>query len=183
MTSNRLACLAVVVTAAGAAALPMVARAQPAPPPTMAPSMAPASPNVPPGVVYKRPDNVIGTGQSLPLSNNSSNITSSDTHSVIAPRLPAPAIDENSPPAAFLQAARAALAAGHTGEGQESLERAESRALDRSVRPSTANQPSQQSLVQQIADARGALSTGDRARAIQLIDVALRNPEATAPAN
>jgi hypothetical protein len=186
MSVQRLAGLPLAVLAAAAmagAAMPAAARAEDAPPIVVAPMVvAQAAPAVPPGTVYKRPDNVIGTGQSLPLSNNSSNITPGDTRSVIAPRLPAPPIDENSPPGAFLRAARAALAAGHTGEGQEALERAESRALDRSVRPSTAGQPSQQSLVQQITEARGALSSGDRGRAIQLIDVALQNPEAAAPA-
>jgi hypothetical protein len=121
---------------------------------------------------------VIGTGQSLPTSGNASNITPGDTASIIAPRLPDPPLDDNAPPIAFLRAARNALAAGRTGEGQEALERAESRALVRSVRPSTANQPSQQPLVREITLARDALAAGNSPRAIELIDNALRNPDA-----
>jgi alkylation response protein AidB-like acyl-CoA dehydrogenase len=125
-----------------------------------------------------RPGNVIGTGQSLPTSGNASNITPGDTASVIAPRLPDPPLDDNAPPFAFLRAARNALAAGRTGEGQEALERAESRALVRAVRPSAANQPSQQPLVREITLARDALAAGNTPRAIELIDHALRNPDA-----
>ena len=132
-------------------------------------------PNTPDGA---RPGNVPGTGQSLPLSNDASNITPSDTHSVIAPRLPDPEVGENAPPRAFLEAARRALAANRTGEAQEAMERAESRALSRSVAPARADQPSRQSLVSQIAEARGALSSGDRSRAIRIVEEALRNPEA-----
>ncbi len=126
-----------------------------------------------------RPGNDIGTGQSLPLSNNASNITANDSHSLIAPRLPTPAVSESAPPAMFLRAARDALAAGRTGEAQEALERAETRALSRPVRPSLARQPSGSPLVQQIAQARTALSGGDRQGAIRLIDSALGNPDAT----
>lgn len=97
---------------------------------------------------------------------------------VIVPKLPAPVLAEDAPPAAFLAAARNAIAANRLPEAQEALERAESRALDRSVRPSAARQPSGQPLVRQIAAARQALSGGDRARAVQLIDSALRAPAA-----
>jgi hypothetical protein len=152
-----------------------MAQTYPPPPPEPAPPSLAQSPT------GARPGNVIGSGQSLPTSGKSSNITPGDTASVIAPRLPEPAIDENAPPMAFLNAARRALAAGRSGEGQESLERAESRALDRAVRPSQANQPSRQPLVQQIKQARDALAAGDAARAIQLIDVAIGNPDARRP--
>jgi hypothetical protein len=93
--------------------------------------------------------------------------------------LPVPPIDENAPPSAFLQAAQTAIAANRTGEAQEALERAESRALDRSVRPSKVGQPSRQPLVQQIAQAREALGAGDRQHAVSLIEAAIANPEAT----
>jgi hypothetical protein len=71
-------------------------------------------------------------------------------------------------------AARQALAAHQTGAAQEALERAETRALDRSVAPSQAGDPSGQRLIKQINDARNALSTGDTAGAMQIIDSALR---------
>ncbi len=50
-------------------------------------------------VTGARPGNVIGTGQSLPLSDKASNATSSDTRSVIAPRLPTPSVGDDSTPA------------------------------------------------------------------------------------
>jgi hypothetical protein len=90
-----------------------------------------------------------------------------------ATQLPVPDIDENAPPAAFLDAARHAIAAGRNGEAMEALERAESRALIRSVRPSLVDRPSRQPLVDRIAEARAALAGGDRMRTLELIDQAL----------
>jgi hypothetical protein len=125
-----------------------------------------------------RPGNDIGTGQSLPLSSTAGNIGPGDTHNLIAGRLPTPAIDENAPPAAFIDAARQALAAGRTGEAQEAIERAETRALDRAIPPSQAGTPSQQPLVQQLRDARMALGSGDKPRTMAILAAALQNPEA-----
>ncbi len=139
------------------------------------PAHAQPVPNTPNGA---RPGNIPGTGQSLPLSNNASNISASDTRSLIAPRLPNPDVGESAPPRLYLEAARRALVANRTGEAQEALERAETRALDRSVRPSRAGDASGQPLVRRIADARAALSTGDRALAIQIIEAATGNPGA-----
>ncbi len=129
-----------------------------------------------------RPGNVIGTGQSLPLSSVASNITPSDTQSLIAPRLPAPPVGDNAPPREFLMVARQALAANQTGVAQEALERAESRALTRSVVPSTAGMPSSQPLVQIISNALRALAAHDTGTAMTLIDQAAANPEAVAQA-
>ncbi len=142
------------------------------------PALAQTVPNTPDGA---RPGNIPGTGQSLPLSDRASNITQSDTTSPIAPRLPSPDVSESAPPRVFLEAARRALAANRTGEAQEAMERAESRALSRSVAPSRAGDPSRQSLVRQIAEARGALATGDRGRSISIIETAIANPEAGEP--
>ncbi len=116
-----------------------------------------------------RPGNVIGSGQSLPLSDKASNATAGDTRSLIAPRLPTPSAGDDSPPRAFLESAQRALVLGRTGEAQEALERAESRLLDRSVAPSRANDPSPQPVVKDVGDARRALAAGDRARAQQII--------------
>jgi hypothetical protein len=160
------------LTAGAAPALAQTIQTEPLP------ALRPPPPASPPA----RPGNDIGTGQSLPTSNTASNIGPADTHAVIAPRLPAPEIGEDAPPGAFLRAARISLAAGRTGEAQESLERAETRALDRSVALGTTGRPSGQSLVRQITDALAALSTGDRSRTMTLIDIALRDPEANAPA-
>lgn len=121
-----------------------------------------------------RPGNEIGTGQSLPLSNNASNILPSDTGSVIAPRLPSPNVSDSSGPRDFLIAARAALASNRTGEAQEALERAESRSLAGNVLASDINTPSQQTAIRNITLARQALASGDKGAAIQAIDVALQ---------
>jgi len=104
-----------------------------------------------------------------------------DVPAVLGTRLPPPDVDADAPPAAFLDAARRALAAGRGGEAMEALERAESRALSRSVRPSLAGKPSRQSLVQVIAQARAALAGGDRLRALQRIDQALAVQAAAEP--
>ncbi len=117
-------------------------------------------------------------GGKQPMSTTSSNTGPGDTETTWAPSLPAPMVDEDAPPAAFLDAARKAIATNATGEAQEALERAESRALDRAVKPSTAGQPSHQPLVQQISAARQALAAGDRAKSLSLIQAAIANPEA-----
>ena len=71
------------------------------------------------------------------------------------------------------QAARASLVAGRTGQAQQSLEMAETRALDRVVPQGQTNAPSDSQIVARIQDARHALGSGDSAHAIQLIDLAL----------
>jgi hypothetical protein len=120
-----------------------------------------------------RPGHEPGTGESLPLSNNASNIAPTDTRSNIAPTLPQPAIGEHATTQDYLKAARTALVAGRTGQAQQSLEMAETRALDRSVAQGQTNAPSDSQLVSRIRDARHALGSGDRAHAIQFIDLAL----------
>jgi len=120
-----------------------------------------------------RPGHQIGVGESLPLSNNASNISAADTRSTIAPTLPAPTIGGDGAAHDYLQAARASLVHGHTGQAQQSLEMAETRVLDRSVAAGQTAAPSDSPLIARIRDARHALGGGDRARAIQLIDLAL----------
>lgn len=120
-----------------------------------------------------RPGNVIGTGNSLPRSGQASNITRSDTRSTIAPQLPVPTVGPNAGPEQFLTVAQSALQRHRTGEAQEALERAETRALDRSTSPANAGTPDQSPMIQQINDARTALGHGDTARASQIISQAL----------
>jgi len=120
-----------------------------------------------------RPGHEPGVGESLPLSNKASNIAPADTRSNIAPTLPQPAIGENATTQDYLRAARAALIADRAGQAQQSLEMAETRALDRSVPQGQTNAPSDIQLVSRIRDARHALGSGDRTHAIQLIDLAL----------
>jgi hypothetical protein len=91
------------------------------------------------------------------------------TGEVIVPRLPVPALGPNATAEQYLQAAQSALQARRDGEAQEALERAETRLLDRSITPSTANQPDQNATVRQIGQARDALRRGDRAAATQIV--------------
>jgi hypothetical protein len=97
-----------------------------------------------------RPGNDIGTGSSLPFSERSSNITPQDTRSTIAPNLRSPPIGENASVRDYLVAARTALLQGRTGEAQQSLEMAETRALDRSVPLFQTDAPSKNPLVDEI---------------------------------
>jgi hypothetical protein len=120
-----------------------------------------------------RPGNVIGTGSSLPRSDHASNIEAGDTRSDIAPNLPSPGVGENATARDYLASARAALVAGHTGEAQQSLEMAETRALDRSVPRSQIDYRSASALIERIGEARQALGEGNRAQAVQIIDGAL----------
>jgi hypothetical protein len=120
-----------------------------------------------------RPGHTAGVGISLPLSNKASNIVPADTHSIIAPTLPPSPAGDDAASRDYLRAARASLVAGHTGQAQQSLEMAETRALDRSVVQGQANMPSDSQLVSRIRDARHALGGSDRTHTIQLIDLAL----------
>ncbi len=104
-----------------------------------------------------RPGHVPGVGESLPKSNKASNINGSDTPSGVAPTLPASDL----------------VATGRTGQAQQALEMAETRALDRSVVATEAGTPNASTLVQRIHDARMALGHADTASAIRLIDLAL----------
>jgi hypothetical protein len=152
-------------------ALPALAQqAPPLPPYTPAPTTSPLAPL--PGDTTAAGDDK-PTGQVRATSDTSSNISAADTRSNIAPALPTPDANGDTPQA-FLMAARQALQANRTGEAQEALERAESRALSRDVAPSQADTPLADPLVQQIGTARQALSVGNTAAALQAIDGALR---------
>jgi hypothetical protein len=112
----------------------------------------------------------LGTGRD-PLSTRASNIGPQDTRSGVAPALPIPSsVGPDSSPVAYLHAARNALAAGHTGEAQQSLEMAETRQLARVVPPDAANTPDGDPVVSQIDSALRALGHGDRAQALQIVD-------------
>lgn len=90
--------------------------------------------------------------------------------------LPAPAVADEAAPSEFITAARSAIAAGRSDEAMEAIERAESRVLIRSVRPSRAGVPSDQALVRLLAEARGALGQGDRAGALAMLAEVLASP-------
>ncbi len=132
--------------------------------------------STPPGInpnTGARPGNEIGTGNSLPLSNNASNIGPGDTPSTIAPRLPSPDVGPGADPRQLLEAARGALAANRTGEAQEALERAETRLLDRIVDPSQIRVADNTPVVEDIRAARMALGAGERSKSAKMIDAAL----------
>jgi hypothetical protein len=158
-----------------------------APPPPIyggqAPAYAPAPSYTPPptysaGPPAARPGHSPGEGISYPLSNSASNIAPGDTRSTIAPTLPTPALGPGAGPVQYLQAARASLAAGRTGEAQQSLEMAQTRLLDRSVPYNAVNTPSANPAVAQISEALRALGAGDRMRAMQIIDATIPRAQA-----
>lgn len=96
---------------------------------------------------------------------------------VLGQALPAPDVEDDAPPRAFLAAAKQALGAARFDVAMEALERAESRALIRSVRPSLAGVPSDQKIVKDIQAARHALDAGDRAGSLAAIEAALADPD------
>jgi hypothetical protein len=116
-----------------------------------------------------------GDRESLPRSTKASNIVTSDTRSNVAPTLPSPGLNEAATSRDYLRAARASLAAGHTGQAQQSLEMAETRELGGSTAPDLAGRATDNPKVVEIKDALHALGSGDKAHAMQIIDVALRN--------
>jgi hypothetical protein len=133
-------------------------------------AQAPSGPSAATGA---RPGHEAGIGDSLPRSDKASNIVPADTRSSVAPTLPSPTIGENAASRDYLKVARASLVDGRTGQAQQSLEMAETRALDRWVPQGQTIVPSDSLLISRIRDARQALGGGDRKRAIQLIDLAL----------
>lgn len=136
---------------------------------------------VPPGanpVTGARPGNDIGSGMSMPMGSNASNINPTDTTSPIAPNLPSPDLGPGASVQDYLIAARNALAAGKTGEAQQSLEMAETRLLDRSTPLFQTNTPSANPVVGQISQALQALAAGDKPRCVALIEAAIPNAKA-----
>ena len=114
-----------------------------------------------------------GTGLSGPASAKASNITGSDSRSSIAPHLPQPPGGITEGPRGYLRAADRALAMHRTGEAQQALEMAETRLLDRSTPADAAGQPSQNPMVERVAEARRALGAGDLAGARAAIKMGL----------
>lgn len=188
MRNITLPCALLFNLAAGAAVaqapIPAQAPASVPPPPAAmsAPAPTPVGPQgVPPGAdptTGARPGNVIGTGMSLPMGSNASNINPTNTPSEIAPNLPSPDVGEGASAQAYLIAARNALAAGRSGEAQQALEMAETRLLDRSTPLFQTNTPSANPVVSQISQALQALAAGDRPMCMTLIEAAIPNAQA-----
>jgi hypothetical protein len=118
-----------------------------------------------------RPGNEIGTGMSLPRSDRAGNLDAATTHSALAPNLPAP--QNSGGVRALLMEARQDLAADRSGAAQEALERAETRALDRSVPVGSEHIPAGDPVVSAVSQARAALAAGNMRGAIGIIDAAL----------
>jgi len=100
-----------------------------------------------------------------------------DATAILVPNLPSPTIGENASPRDYLLAARAALVLGRTGEAQQALEMAETRALDRSVPLFKTDMRIGDPLIGDIEQALKALGEGDRSRAVQIIEAALIHAE------
>lgn len=134
---------------------------------------APALAQMPPDTATgARPGNEIGTGMSLPRSDQAGNMNAATTHSELAPNLPAPEGADTL--RALLYAARNALAAHRTGEAQEALERAETRALDRDIPAGTERMPAEGPMIRRIEAARDSLANGDTNGAIAILNGMLR---------
>jgi len=114
-----------------------------------------------------------GMHSSEPRSTKDANIVPADTRSAVAPDLPTPPVGPDAGADAYLQAAQNALSRGRTGEAQQSLEMAETRALGGSIPQGAATIPGDTSRVTRIHDALQALGEGDRQKAVQLIQLAL----------
>ncbi len=131
----------------------------------------PAAAQAQPSPDGARPGNVIGTGQSLPRSDNAGNLNPQTTRSELAPNLPAPPASDDLQ--TLLLDAKSSLQSGHTGQAQEALERAETRALDRSVVRGNERVPASSPVVAQISQALQAVGSGQTDQAIRLIDAAV----------
>ena len=95
----------------------------------------------------------------------------------LATALPAPPLGDDASPAEFLRAAAHALAAGRSGEAQQSMEMAQTRLLDRSVPLGSTGIPSEQPAVKLISEGLQALSAGDRDTCLRKIEAARRATE------
>ncbi|WP_428483384.1 hypothetical protein [Rhodopila sp.] len=120
-----------------------------------------------------RPGNNGAAGMPMPRGSSASNLTPEDTHSITAPDLPAPDLPDSHRPSDLLRAAEGALAAGRTGQTQESLEMAQTRLLDRSVPLGRTHTVSDNPTVGQISQALQALASHDRGTCMQFIQAAL----------
>lgn len=143
-------------------------------PAALAQSAAPPGANPETGA---RPGNEIGTGMSMPLSDRAGNILPAENGPPYAARLPDPPVDDNASVSSFLLAARGALAAGRTGEAQEALERAQTRALDRSVPLFHTGDPIRDPLIERIHAVLTALGGGDRMQAMEVLEQAINQAQ------
>ncbi len=120
-----------------------------------------------------RPGHEPGVGESLPRSDRAGHILEGSPNMTVANTLPDPGIPEDATPIDYLRAARASLLVGHTGQAQQSLEMAETGALNAPVRSGAAAAAVNDGLIARIKDALQALGRGDNPGSIHMIDLAL----------
>ena len=120
-----------------------------------------------------RPGHIPGVGESLPRSDKAGSILEGNPRVTIANTLPDPGISDNALPVDYLRAARASLLLGHTGRAQQSLEMAETGALNTTVLRGTENVPTNGPLIERIRTALQTLGHGDSAETVRVIDSAL----------
>lgn len=108
-----------------------------------------------------------------PSSVMASNILAADTHSDIAPSLPATGLNFDASPGQFLRNARTDLVANQTGAAQQALEMAETRMLDRSVLADKVGAPDHQAVIEHVSSALRDLGAGNTSDAILKTDSAL----------
>jgi hypothetical protein len=94
-------------------------------------------------------------------SRGASNISESDTHGEVAPKLPSPDVGANGSAKDYLKAAAKALRGHRTGEAQQALEMAETRALESGGVTSNPDSPVSNPMVSKIDDALKALGKKD----------------------
>jgi hypothetical protein len=94
-------------------------------------------------------------------SRGASNISESDTHGEVAPKLPSPDVGANGSAKDYLKAADKALRGHRTGEAQQALEMAETRALESGGVTSNPDSPVSNPMVSKIDDALKALGKKD----------------------
>lgn len=120
-----------------------------------------------------RAGNKSGAAISTPMSDQAGNVGPADTNAPVAPRLPSPEAWDDASVHALLLAARAARTTGRTGDVQKALERAETRAPDRSVPPLQTGVRGQSRVVATIRDTLYARGTGERPATARLPDEAI----------
>ncbi len=159
---------------AGFAIVPAMAQMQTQAPPPAGPIVG----SVPPPSAAPLP----AQPSHQPLSRHATNLTPSDTRSVISPSLPPTGLGPSADATQNLQVAQQALRNNQTGKAQHALEDAQTYLLTRSVPQGQVNTPDSSQAIQEISSALDALGHGDRARSLDLTSQALTmTQQATLP--
>lgn len=148
-------------------------------PPSASPPPMPPPNTAPAGAMPGSGEQPAAMGGNVPVSTKASNLDQQDqADGKVAPALPSPDLGPNASPVDYLRAAQSALAAGKTGEAQQSLEMAQTRLLDRSVPYGEVNKPINSPAIDTISKALQALAAGNTAQSTQLVQAAIPQAEA-----